>query len=102
MDKLSRALFLALCHATCVSKQLAFRARAGVVDQLVASLHGECAHADADADAGGDAGDTDRLLMFQSLPSTPEMSRRPADARRRRKVRCDCYIRTRAVPSPRA
>ncbi|XP_075979368.1 odorant receptor 4-like [Anticarsia gemmatalis] len=38
MDKLSRVMFVLLCHVTCVSKQIAFHLRADRIDKLIARL----------------------------------------------------------------
>lgn len=45
MDKLSRVMFVMLCHVTCVAKQLAFHVHAARIDTLVAGLDGECRRA---------------------------------------------------------
>lgn len=38
MEKLSRVLFVLLCHCTCVSKQAVFHADAPRIDRIVQAL----------------------------------------------------------------
>lgn len=41
LDKLSRVMYLFLCHITCVVKQVVFYFRADEIDELIAGLDGE-------------------------------------------------------------